>query len=144
MTRIMFDPMRGLENFAKKMNDVADNFERGFVFETGVFSPRIDIVEMEESYIIYGEFPGMSKEDIKINVNEEKILKIKGNKIKNTDESKSFLRTERTYGEFERTFMLADNIDLEKISAKYENGVLELTIAKKEPVKPKEVDVQIA
>lgn len=144
MTRIMFDPMRGFESLAKKMNEVADSFERGFVFETGVFTPRVDIVEKEDSYIVYGEFPGMSKEDIKVNVNEEKVLRIKGNKQKITDDNRTYLRTERAYGEFERTFVLADNIDLEKISAKYENGVLELTIAKKEPVKPKELDIQIS
>lgn len=144
MTRIMFDPMRGFDSLAKKMNEVADSFERGFVFETGIFTPRVDIVEKEDSYIVYGEFPGMSKEDIKVNVNEEKVLRIKGNKQKISDEGRTHLRTERAYGEFERTFVLADNIDLEKISAKYENGVLELTIAKKEPVKPKEVDIQIA
>lgn len=143
MTRVMFDPMKGLESFAKKMSEVADNFEHGFSFETGLFSPRVDIVEKEDSYILYGEFPGMKKEDIKINVNEENVLRIKGKKSKSDSEGVTYLRTERFYGEFERSFSLSDNIDFDKISAKYEDGVLELTIGKKEPVKPKEVSVEI-
>lgn len=143
MTRVMFDPMRTLGDFSKRMNDLADNMDKGFSFETGGFTPRIDIVEKEDSFLIYGEFPGMKKEDIKINVNEDKVLRISGNKSKTEEEGRSYLRTERIYGEFERRFVLSDDIDLEDITAKYENGVLELAIKKKEPVKPKEINVEI-
>jgi HSP20 family protein len=139
----MFDPMRTLGEFSKRMNELADNVDKGFSFEAGGFTPRVDIVEKEDSFLIYGEFPGMKKEDIKINVNEDKVLKISGNKNKTDEEGRSYLRTERMYGEFERRFVLSDDIDLDGISAKYENGVLELATKKKEPVKPKEINVEI-
>lgn len=144
MTRIMFDPMRSFESFTKKMNEIAENVDKGFSFEAGGFTPRIDIVEKEDSYVIYGEFPGMKKEDIKININEDRILKIKGNKRKIEEEGRSYLRNERVYGEFERSIALSDDIDIDAISAKFDNGVLELSVKKKEPVKPKEINVDIA
>ena len=77
-------------------------------------------------------------------VSEDKMLMLKGEK-KKADKSaeKNYLRIERVFGEFERTLMLPDNVDVEKIEAKYDNGVLELIIPKIEPPKPKEINVEI-
>ncbi len=57
---------------------------------------------------------------------------------------KNYIRNERVFGEFSRSFVLPENIDFEKIAAKFENGVLELAIPKKEPEKPKEINIDIA
>jgi HSP20 family protein len=144
MTLVRLEPFRGFEQIAKKFNNFASDIEKGISFEMGGFSPRIDITEDDKNLFIHAEIPGMVKEEVKISVNEERTLKMSGIKKKLADnEGKSFLRNERVYGEFERSLMLPDNLDIENINAKYDNGVLELTIPKVEPPKPKEIVVEI-
>lgn len=144
MTFINLNPERGLETISKRFNQLISDFEKGINFEFGTFSPRIDIMENEKNIFFYIEIPGMTKDDIKISVNQEKVLKIKGNKNKpDNNENKNYITRERVFGEFEREFMLADNSDVENIEAKFENGVLELIIPKLEPPKPKEINVEI-
>jgi HSP20 family protein len=86
----------------------------------------------------------MSKEDVKITINEENMLIIKGEKKSSIGVSSTSHRTERIFGSFERTFVLPENIATDNVQAKFENGLLELTIAKVEPPKPKEMVVTIS
>lgn len=144
MTLVRLEPFRGFEQIAKKFNNFTSDIEKGISFEMGGFSPRIDITEDDKNLFIHAEIPGLVKEDVKISVDEERALKMTGAKKKSSaNEGKSFLRNERVFGEFERSLMLPDYVDVEKISAKYENGVLELTLPKVEPPKPKEIVVEI-
>lgn len=143
MTLLRFDPMRSFEGTMKKMQEIAKDFEHGVSFETGSFKPRVDISEDSKNVFVFAEMPGMSREEIKVNISDDNVLVIKGEKKSVHQENTTLHRTERVYGSFERSFILPDNLDVEKITAKYDNGTLELTIPKKEPVKPKEVEVQI-
>ena len=144
MTLVRFEPFRGFEKIGKRFNEFANDFEKGVSFEMGGYSPRVDITEDEQHLYVHAEIAGMKKEDVKVSVNEERMLILKGEKKKaETKEDKNFLRNERVYGEFERSFMLSDNVDVEKIEAKFENGILELVIPKIEPPKPKEINVEI-
>ena len=75
---------------------------------------------------------------------EDDVLRIKGEKKKEYEEKKdSFYRLERSYGYFERSFVLPVNVDSGKINAAYKNGVLELTLPKKEEAKPKQIKVNV-
>ena len=146
MSVIRFDPLRGFENLSKKMGNLVDEFEKGFSFEYGSFAPRVDIAEDEKSVYFHAELPGIRKEDVKVSINDDNILTIKGTKKRVETEGenqKNFIRLERTYGEFTRSFVLPENINTDSISAKFDNGVLEVTLQKKEPSKPKEVEVKI-
>jgi len=112
--------------------------------EFGEFKPRVDIIEDEKNIYFEAELAGVSKEDVKVSVNEEQILTIKGEKkFERKDEVKSCCRSERAYGSFTRAFQLPDTVDAEKIEAKYDSGVLTLTLPKLEPLKPKEQTVEI-
>ncbi len=144
MTLVRFEPFRGFERLSKRFGDFASDFEKGISFEMGGFSPRVDITEDDNNLFVHAEIAGMSKEDVKVSVNEERLLTLKGEK-KKTDkkEDANYLRNERVFGEFERSFMLPDNVDVEKIQAKYDSGILELVIPKMEPPKPKEINVEI-
>ena len=157
MAYVKFDPFTGFEQFARKMGDFAKEFEKGINVEYGNFSPKIDIIEDDKNIWLYAEIAGIAKDSIKVTVNEQNELLIKGNKKRNDivsqkldeqenkDESPdlSFIRSERRFGDFSRTFMLPDNINRDSIKAKYNEGVLEIRLDKKEPESPKEKEINI-
>ena len=144
MALVRFDPFRGFENLSKKMSDFIGDFDKGVNIEFGGFAPRVDISEDEKYLYVHAELPGINKENVKITVNDDNVLIIKGEKKREeVVEDKTFIRVERNYGSFSRSFMLPDNVKTDSISAKYENGILSLTLEKIEPVKPKEVNVEI-
>ncbi|MBA3443531.1 MAG: Hsp20/alpha crystallin family protein [Gemmatimonadales bacterium] len=88
------------------------------------------------------ELPGVNSDDVRLSL-ENNILTIRGEKKHDSeDTSERVHRFERTYGVFERTFVLLNTIDPEKIEARYENGVLFVTIPKAERAKPREIRVQ--
>ncbi len=145
MTLMRFDPFRGFESLGRRMSSLANEFEKGMTVETGGFNPRIDILEEENSILVHAEIPGMDKSEIKISMNEDRMLTLKGEKKRNdTEEDKAFIRSERSFGSFSRSFLLPENIDPEGISAKFNNGVVEISIPKKEPEQPKEYEVNIS
>lgn len=96
------------------------------------FVPRVDIVEDEKAFEIQVAVPGMNKEDFKIDLNDN-YLTISGER-KFTKERKenNFQSIETQYGSFSRSFSLPENVDALKISAKYNNGILELNVPKDE------------
>lgn len=144
MTLVRLEPFRRFENLSRKLNDFANDFEKGISLEVGSFSPKTDIYDDEKNIFITAELPGIKKEDIKISVTEDRILSIKGNKQKSeNNKDKTYIRNERNFGEFERTFVLSEDVDIENINAKFDNGVLELVLNKIEPPKPKEINVKI-
>lgn len=145
MTMISINPAKAMEELSKKAGAIFGDFEKGVNFEYGSFKPRVDITEDKDNIYIYSDIPGLSKEEIKVFIDEDNKLHLKGDKKKDKkNENQVFLRTERIFGDFERTILLPDAIKKEEISAKYENGVLALTIQKVEPPLPKEIEIQIS
>ena len=96
------------------------------------FVPRVDVFEEEKAYEIQVAVPGMTKEGFKLDLNEN-VLTISGER-KNTKEKKenNFRAIETQYGTFSRAFSLPENVDASKISATYNNGILEITVPKDE------------
>ena len=107
--------------------------------------PRMDVSETEKAYLISTELPGLKKKDVEISVTGQNLI-LKGEK---KDEKKikgdNMFRTERSYGSFYRSMMLPPEVEVERISAKIEDGVLEITLPKnKEAQKPsKKIDVEM-
>lgn len=143
MTLLRFDPFRSFEQTTRKMNQLLNDLEKGVNFEYGTYKPIVDISEDSKAVYVYAELPGIDKNDIKVSVNEENILSIKGEKKLNRAENVTVHKNEIIKGKFERKFILPDNLNTEDISAKFENGLLELKINKIEPPKPKEIEIQI-
>ncbi|MCO6465660.1 MAG: Hsp20/alpha crystallin family protein [Bradyrhizobiaceae bacterium] len=142
---IKVDPFRGFEQVSRRVNDVFDQMQRGgFAFEMGDFSPRVDVTEDDKGVMFHAELPGIPKEAVKITVSDDKVLTIRGEKKREEkQEDKNYMRIERRYGSFARSFGLADNLDTDSIKASFDNGVLTVAIAKKEPAKPRELEVTI-
>ena len=108
------------------------------------FTPRVNIRESKDDVRLTFELPGMDKKDVKIVVAENTLTVSGERKFESEHKDADFVRNEIFTGSFSRSFTLPETIDAEKISAEYKNGLLEVTLAKKEEVKPKEIEVKIS
>lgn len=107
-----------------------------------VWSPSVNVREDTDNFYIEAELPGMSKDDIQLEV-EHNMLSIKGERtFEKKEEGENYHFVERSYGSFYRSFTLPKNVDGEAIGAEYKDGVLIVTVPKKEEVKPKKVEIK--
>ncbi len=119
-------------------------FKSDLLPSTGKLSPAVDITEEKEKYVVKADMPGMKQEEVKVEV-DDGVLRIYGERKserEEKDEAKKYHYYERSYGSFERRFVLPRDADAEKIDAKYENGVLTVFVPKTEEKKPKEIRVK--
>ena len=96
------------------------------------FIPKVDVIENEKDYEIQVAVPGMSKEDFKIDLNDNYLTISGERKLSKEKNEKNFHSIETQYGTFSRSFSLPENVDANNIKAKYENGILEISIPKDE------------
>ena len=107
------------------------------------WSPVVDIEESAEAYTIRAELPGLSKEKVKVTV-ENGVLTLSGERdLEHRVETKTFHRVERSHGTFTRSFTLPDDVDSESVAATFKDGVLEIQIAKREEALPKSIKVRV-
>lgn len=141
MTFVRVNPLRGFERMSRRMNEFMNEFEKGASVEFGGFNPKVDISEDDKTIYVFVEIPGINKDNIKITINEDNVLTIAGEKKQCDSTNLTFIRNERSFGEFTRSFVLPENINKNDISAKFENGILELSLTKVEPPAPKEIQI---
>ena len=96
------------------------------------FVPKVDIIENEKAFEIHFAVPGLNKEDFNIELKENYLTVSGERKLSNEKKDKNFHSIETSYGSFSRSFSLPENVDGSKVQAKYNNGILELTIPKDE------------
>lgn len=133
----MQDEMTRLFDFSLRRPDrYTDLVEREW-------SPALDVYDSNDSIRVKADIPGMNKEDIRVSVHGD-TLTIEGEKKYEKEvKEESFIRTERAYGSFYRAITLPGTVDAANVKATYKNGVLELTLPKKEEAKPKEIKVDV-
>ena len=105
--------------------------------------PAVDIHEDKEAYLFDVEAPGVEKNSFDVKV-ENQVLTIRGER-KSSQEKKegNVHRIERSYGSFARSFTLPETADTEKVNAEYKDGILHIKVAKKEAIKPKQIEVKV-
>lgn len=124
-----------------------DDFVNQMMEDRGKSVPAVNVVENNDSYELEIAAPGMTKDDISVDL-DNNVLKISGSKKhedKDEDEDKNYMRREFSYTEFERSFTLPEECDENKIEANYEDGVLKVNIPKKEVTTSKgkkKIDIQ--
>lgn len=110
---------------------------------SGVWAPPVDIYETADAYVLHADLPGVTKEEIEVQVVENQIAIRGTRKLGHTVEDKGYRRFERAEGRFERSFRIREGIDASKVEAKYENGVLTVTLPKPEEAKPRQIEVKV-
>jgi HSP20 family protein len=116
----------------------------GLVPWEGEWAPPLDLAETADQVVVKAEVPGIDAKDINITLSGD-LLTIKGEKKSEREETKeSYHLVERSYGSFARSVTLPAAVDVDKIEAKYEKGVLTVTCPKKEAVKPKAIEIKTA
>jgi len=111
--------------------------------QSAAWSPVVDIEESAEAYTIRAELPGLSKEKVKVTV-ENGALTLSGERdLERRVETKTFHRVERSHGTFTRSFTLPDDVDPESVAANFKDGLLEIQIIKREEALPKSIEVRV-
>jgi HSP20 family protein len=106
--------------------------------------PRANIEDKKDKYILEFDLAGVAKENIKLSIDDRNILTIEGEKKSSKkDDSDGYVKQEIFYGNFKRMIQLPENIDQDKLETKYSDGILSITIPKKEVKKPKAKIIQI-
>ena len=138
----------GISRLRSELDRVFDRFFSphraewgGMSWPLGHWAPSVEIVDSEHEFVVRAEIPGLNPKDIELSVSGD-ILVLSGEKREEREQKgKSFVRSERRYGAFRRTVSLPRGVDPERISARYEQGILSVHVPKSETVKPHRIEV---
>jgi HSP20 family protein len=133
-----FDPLASLrsfeDTFTRLLNEPAANRP---------WAPAVDIYETENELVLKADVPDVDQKNIDVRV-ENQTLTISGERKFETEEAgKGYHRIERNYGNFSRSFAVPNSFDTDKITATYRNGVLSVSLPKKEAAKPRQIKVAV-
>jgi len=145
-----WDPSRGSTSLQDQVIRLfEDNFnrDRSGHADLATWAPPVDIYETENELVLRADVPGLQDKDIDVRV-ENNMLTIRGERkfekdVKDVNED-NYLRVERAYGPFTRSFSLPNTVSSESIRAEYRNGVLTLHMAKREESKPKQIKISVS
>ncbi len=141
-----FDPFSEIRELEKRLLGAVEVPAKGEKEVVNAFVPTVNTREDENAYVVEVDLPGVKKEDIKVNIDQEKrTLTVSGErKFKEEVKKEDYYKIESSYGKFMRTFSLPENVDAENIDAKTEDGVLHITLpkVKKEEKEVKEIPVK--
>jgi len=112
-------------------------------FSMGAWSPTCDIYETENEIVVKAEIPGVKKEDVKLSMLDDVLTLTGERKFEEETKKENYVRVERGYGSFTRSFTLPPSVDAQKISAEFKDGLLEIKLPKLEQAKPKEVEIKV-
>ncbi|XP_076892339.1 16.9 kDa class I heat shock protein 3-like [Bidens hawaiensis] len=124
------------------LRDPLDGF---FTSEESYYPARIDWKETPESHVFKADLPGLKKEEVKVEVEENRVLQISGERSREKEENDDkWHRVERSFGKFVRSFRLPENAKVDEVKASMENGVLTVTVPKHEVKKPEVKAIEIS
>jgi HSP20 family protein len=145
MALTRWDPLRELSIMQDRMNRLFDDAGRGWRGDepssTTTWSPAVDIYETENEITVHAELPGVDRKDITLNL-EKNVLTLKGERrFEKETKHENYHRIERAYGGFSRSFSIPAIVEEDKIQAEYKDGILKISLPKKEQVKPKQIQI---
>ncbi|MES2462432.1 MAG: Hsp20/alpha crystallin family protein [Armatimonadota bacterium] len=151
---VRFDPFRELDRLQNEVNRLFEGYN-GSPSETRaassapapysgrMWSPSVDVAENENEIVLHAELPGLKQEDIDIELTGDTLTLRGERKFENQDSRENFVRVERSYGRFQRSFTLGIPVQGDKVTAAYRDGVLEVHLPKSEETKPRKVQVTV-
>lgn len=143
---IRFSPGHDLRRMQHEIDRLFHDFfpasnEKQAEEKTSMWTPRVDLSETEDAYILKLDVPGIDKKDLTINFKDGTLTVSGERKADTREEGKNFVRMERQFGHFFRSFNIPSAVKTDKIAASYTNGELEIQVPKAEEVKPISVKV---
>ncbi len=145
MSIVRYDPFRDLRTLQEEVNRLfSSNLTRGFAEEgigRGAWNPSVDIYENKDQIVLEAELPGMKQDDFELTV-ENNVITLRGERqFEKKEDSDNYHRVERSYGSFTRSFTLPQTVSAEGATAEYTNGVLRVTLPKREETKARRIQV---
>lgn len=146
MAIVRWDPFRDLSTLHDRMNRLFDEtLSRGRSSEpselTGNWAPSVDVYENGEGYVIVAELPGLTKDEVQIEL-KENMLTLRGErKFQDEYKDQTCHRMERAYGQFVRSFSLPAQVEAGKVEARFKDGVLTVTVPKAAAAKPRLITI---
>jgi len=147
MAMVRFEPFRDLltsqREYVRLLKEAFSPMSGETEVSTRSWAPPVDIYETEDAIVLKAELPGIDPKDVEVRV-EDNTLYLKGerNYEKEVNEQ-NYHRIERSYGSFARSFTLPNSISAEKVKAEYKDGLLTLTMPKREEAKPKTIKIDV-
>lgn len=148
MSLVRWDPFRELEDMSTRLNRLFSRpapvgpDQDGAVFAD--WAPAMDVQETDTEYMVKTDLPAVRREDVKVTV-ENGILAIEGERrMEKEEKDKKFHRIERNYGRFVRRLAVPSEVDGQKVSAEFKDGVLNVHLPKSPQAKPKTIDIKVA
>ncbi|HEV2835039.1 MAG TPA: Hsp20/alpha crystallin family protein [Pyrinomonadaceae bacterium] len=146
MSIVRYDPFRDLRTLQEEVNRLfSTNLTRSFDDEgigRGAWAPSVDIYENKDQIVLEAELPGMKQEEFDLSI-ENNVITLRGErKFEKTEESDNYHRVERSYGSFTRSFTLPQTVSAEGATAEYNNGVLRVTLPKREETKARRIEIK--
>ena len=146
MALARWDPTRDLLSVREQVNRLFNELSGRLggqegTWSAGAWAPPVDIYETADALVLKAELPGVSAHDINIELKENTLILRGERKPEAEVREDHYHRTERTYGTFQRSFVLPTIIDQEKVRASYRDGVLELRLPKQETAKPRQITI---
>jgi HSP20 family protein len=147
MPIVRWRPITDFQTLRDEMDRRFNEFYRTFGEDTDAVCdcyPLVDVKETKDDFVVTAELPGVAKDDVKIHISDD-VLTIKGEKKEEKKEKDhNYHRIERSYGKFQRSFTLPVPVQNDKVKAAYKDGILTITLPKKEEVKPKEISISVS
>ncbi len=147
MAVVRWRPLNDMVTVQDEINRAFDDFwrhsRRGGLAAPEAWWPAVDIRENENEFRLVAELPGLTKDDVKISYTDN-VLTLRGEKKSETrEENENWHQVERSFGAFERSFHLTTPVDPAKVKARFENGVLTVTLPKAENARPREIEIDM-
>lgn len=145
MALIRWEPAREIQSMNRLFNTFFDSPSQGSRGQSVArrWIPAMDVVETDDSFVLRADLPGLSEQDVNIEV-EDNVLRISGErKAEHEHNGKGYYRVERSWGAFSRSLTLPEGVDADAIKAGFDSGVLEVRVPKPEQPKPRKVQITL-
>jgi HSP20 family protein len=141
MSIVRFDPFRDITSFRDDINRLFTRTLGEGVSASQTWTPAVDVFETKDAVTLKAELPGLSVDDVDVEI-DENVLTVSGErKFEDTVEDGRYYRVERSYGRFARSLTLPQGVNADQVSATFKDGILEVTVPKADEVKPRKVAI---
>ena len=141
MALVRWEPAREVDSLQTEVNRVFDAFFGQGTSSSRRWVPAMDLVETEDHLVLRADLPGLSREDVEIEI-KDGVLTVSGERRADHEEkSEGYFRVERSFGRFSRSLTLPKGVEADGVAAEFEGGVLEVRIPKPEQRKPHRVEI---